>query len=297
MVVRAKHSGDPLRHHDRVGKLGERGEIHRRKGKTRAIAASRAWRPYRVRFEQPDPVRRPQARAARQLVLHGVRGQRGVRHHRGFDQRLAITRIARDVGPVNRRHPFRRRVHDEQQPIEDIAQGVVAGELEIALRREKDVDRRRHGAAAAVAQHDDELEALAQVIRRVLEAAHAFRAEPVAGHADDEEIVGSFVEDELDRNPRVGAAQHRGEGALARRAGPIAGEPEIARVDLDDPAGDATLPSHRLEQRGDRPAAFVEALARGVGVRRPRPRVARPRAVTVGDLDGLHAMMFTPPST
>jgi hypothetical protein len=110
---------------------------------------------------------------------------------------------------VNRGQLLGRRVHDGQQAIEDVAQCVLARKLEIGSGVEEDVDRRRHGAAAAVAEHDDQLEALAQVFGRVLEAAHAFRAQSIACHADNEEIVGPFV--------RSSRAPRRKDAASARR--------------------------------------------------------------------------------
>ena len=109
------------------------------------------------------------------------------------------------------------------------------------------------------------------MIGRVLEAAETFRAEAVAGHANDEKIVGTLVEDELDRYTRVGAAQDRREGPLRRCAGSLARDPEIARVHRNHALHDPVALGCRIEQRGDRPAALVEPSPSLVRVRRTLP--------------------------
>ena len=176
-------------------------------------------------------------------------------------------------------------MHDDEQPIEDAAQRVLGGEREISLRVEEDVHGGRHGAAAAVPKDHDELEAVAEVVDRVLEAAEHLAAEAVAGDADDEEIVRPLVEDELDRHARVGAPEHRGVGSLARRALVALRDAEIARVHGDDPPRRAGSLGQAFEQRRERPASFVEAAPRGIRVGGPGSTGGSTAVVSIGDLD------------
>jgi hypothetical protein len=54
-----------------------------------------------------------------------------------------------------------------------------------------------------VSQHNNQLQIVAQVLDRKFQAAEDFRAQAVAGHADDKKIVWSFIKDQFDRNSGV----------------------------------------------------------------------------------------------
>ena len=180
-------------------------------------------------------------------------------------------------------------MHDDEQPVEDGAQAVVGREPEIGPRIEEHVDGGRDRAAAAVPEDDDQLEALAQVIGRVIEAAEDLGAETVARDADDEEVVRPLVEDELDRHSCVRAAQHGSVGRLLRGLSVARRDAEIAGVDRDHALRSAVAVRETGEQRRDRPTAFVEALAGGFRVDRTRARDGIRAVVAIGELDDLHA--------
>ena len=73
--------------------------------------------------------------------------------------------------------------------------------------------RRLHRPAPFVSENDEERRA--QMHCRVLERAHHLRRDDVAGHAHDEELAESGVEQELWRHARVAAADDGGVGMLA----------------------------------------------------------------------------------
>ena len=64
-----------------------------------------------------------------------------------------------------------------------------------------------HGAAAFVTEHDEQRRV--QVHRGVLQRAHDFSGDHVAGDADDEQLAEPRVEDQLGRHARVAAAEDR----------------------------------------------------------------------------------------
>jgi hypothetical protein len=80
---------------------------------------------------------------------------------------------------------------------------MFAGESKVIRWVEEHVDCRRQRPTAAVSQHNDQLEIVAQVLDRKFQAAQHFRAQTVAGHADDKKIVRSFVEDQFDRHASI----------------------------------------------------------------------------------------------
>jgi hypothetical protein len=62
-------------------------------------------------------------------------------------------------------------------------------------------------------QHHDQ--ARPEVRAGVLDAAHDFGRDHVAGHANHEQVTESGIEDEFGRHPRIAAPQDGGEWALA----------------------------------------------------------------------------------
>ena len=101
--------------------------------------------------------------------------------------------------------------------------------------------------------------------RRITKAAEAAAADAVAGHTNDEQVVGSLLKDHLDRHPGVGAAEHRGEGLLRRRAAGLRAVTQLARIERDDP--DRPAPA-RLEKLRERAVAMNQPVP-GLD-RRPR---------------------------
>ena len=66
-------------------------------------------------------------------------------------------------------------------------------------RFEEGVDRRRQRAAAAVSEDHNQPQRLPEMLDRVAQTAERIGAEPVAGHANDEELVRALAEQKLDR--------------------------------------------------------------------------------------------------
>ena len=64
-----------------------------------------------------------------------------------------------------------------------------------------------------MSEHHDQ--ARPEVRAGVLDAAHDFGRDHVAGHADHEQVAESGFEDDLRRDPRIAAPQAGGEWALA----------------------------------------------------------------------------------
>ena len=114
-----------------------------------------------------------------ELLLQRVRGQRRIGDDRHLDQRRAIARPTHNVRSEGRGHPHGRGVDHDEQAIEDAAQRVLRGEREVGLGAEKGIDGRRYCATAAVSEDHDDLQAAAQVVDRVLEAAEHFAAEAI----------------------------------------------------------------------------------------------------------------------
>jgi hypothetical protein len=88
-----------------------------------------------------------------------------------------------------------------------------------ALARAFELGRQRRldCAAALVPEHDEE--GRVQVDRGVLQRAHDFRRDDVAGHPHDEELAEPRVEQQLGRHARIAAADERGVGLLTFREG------------------------------------------------------------------------------
>lgn len=74
-------------------------------------------------------------------------------------------------------------------------------------------ERRFHGTALGVTQHDDEASAKAGGGK--LDAADLGRCDDVAGHPDDKEVAQALVKHQFRRHSRIGASEDNGEGFLA----------------------------------------------------------------------------------
>jgi hypothetical protein len=104
-------------------------------------------------------------------------------------------------------------------------------------------------AAAAVAKNHNRPQAVIEVIDRVAQTAEHIAAKHVAGETDDKQIVGALAEDQLDRNPGMGAADASREAPLLGRAGKHANSARIepheaplgAGATLESPTADCPL--------------------------------------------------------
>lgn len=92
--------------------------------------------------------------------------------------------------------------------------------LAAAAMRGSDLVGRGHGTAAAASQGHTELQVLPEMVDGIANAAEHVSAEDVAGDAHDQANVRSFVDGELDRHARIGAAENRRTRALLRLAMP-----------------------------------------------------------------------------
>ena len=94
-------------------------------------------------------------------------------------------------------------LHDNQLPIENAAERIVGDQRQISRRVEKGIDRCGEGAAAAVAEDDDQSETALQMLDCVAQAPQYIVAKAIAGYTDHEQVVRAFIENEFDRYPRV----------------------------------------------------------------------------------------------
>src|SRR5262245_49620495 len=165
---------------------------------------------------------------------------------------------------------------------------MFAGESQVTCRVEEHVNCRRNGSTTAVPQHDDQLQTVAQVINCEFQAAENFRAQAVAGHADNKKVVWPFVEDEFDRCSGIRTTDDRGEWALFRRSFSAGQETEVARIDRDDPLNTSPLLCESLKQRSECAIAIVKPAQCSFAVGRARPRVRIVGSVPICDVDRLH---------
>src|SRR5262245_53124255 len=99
-----------------------------------------------------------------------------------------------DIWTIRGHQLSRGRLDDKQRSIENAAKGMFGRERQIVTWVQENVYGRRESAASAVAQRNDELEAAAEVLNRILQASKHFRTQSVTGNADDKEIVRSLIE-------------------------------------------------------------------------------------------------------
>ena len=83
-----------------------------------------------------------------------------------------------------------------------------------------------------MAQDDNCLQAGVEVIDRVAQTAEHVAAQSVAGDANDEQVVGTFAEDQFDWDPGIGAADDRCEGPLLNCTGFARKQAEMVRPTL-----------------------------------------------------------------
>ncbi len=133
--------------------------------------------------------------------------------------------MADDVRPEGRLQSPGRGVNDDMQPVDHRTHRVLRRERQVAGGIQKDVHGGGDGAAAAVPEHDQQLQAVVEMFEGVVEAAAHILAEGVAGDADDEQIIGPFVENQFDGDPGVRTPEDRRKRPLQgrRRAGHVAG--------------------------------------------------------------------------
>ena len=74
-------------------------------------------------------------------------------------------------------------------------------------------------------QYDDNLQATAQMFDSILQAAKHLATKAIASDPDHEKVIRSFIEYQLDRDARIGAAKDRRETAAV--SGPLSHPPPI----------------------------------------------------------------------
>src|SRR5262245_20636122 len=124
-------------------------------------------------------------------------------NNRRLDQRMSVPRVVQNTWSEGCENLLRAGLHDDEQGIKNVAKRMFAGESKVIGWVEEHVDCRRYRPTAAVSQHNDQLQIVAQVLDRIFQAAQDFRAQAVTRHADDKKFVWSFIEDEFDRHPGV----------------------------------------------------------------------------------------------
>jgi hypothetical protein len=102
-----------------------------------------------------------------------------------------------------------------------------------------------------MAEHDNHFHATAQLLDSILQAAKHLASETVASNPNDEQVIGTLVEDEFDRNPCVGASENRSEWSVFRTFRAALRQSDILRVDLDDPPCDAIMVRQTVQQTGE----------------------------------------------
>jgi hypothetical protein len=88
------------------------------------------------------------------------------------------------------------------------------------------------------------------VVGGIAQAAQHLGAEDVAGDADHEQVVRPLAEDQLGRDPGIGAAEQGGIGPLGR-GGAIAQQADIAGIERDLQPAVAAGRFQRGEQGGE----------------------------------------------
>jgi hypothetical protein len=123
-----------------------------------------------------------------------------------------------------------------------------------------------------MAQYGNDLDAAAQVLDSISEAAEHFVAQGVAGDANDKQVIGAFVEDELNRDARIRASENRSERALFRTGFALYRDPQILRIDIDDALCDGIVVIQGIEQRCKSAVSLLETLRRRVRIHWPWSR-------------------------
>src|SRR5262249_13994609 len=127
-----------------------------------------------------------------------------------------------------------------------------------------------HRATAAMSENDDELEAAAQVLGGILQTPEHVTTEAIAGDPDDEQIVRSLVEDQLQRDPRIRAAENGSKRTLQRCPRGALRQPQLAGVALDDPAHPPAVVPGALEELGEGAVALGQPPQGRIRIRRAR---------------------------
>src|SRR5262245_36759093 len=211
-------------------------------------------------------------------------------NNRRLDQRMSVPRVVQNTWSEGCENLLRAGLHDDEQGIKDVAKRRFAGESKVIGWVEEHVDCRRCRPTAAVSQHNDQLQIIAQVLDHIMQDAQDFRAEAVAGHAEDKTIVWSVSEDQFGRHPGVRTADDRCKWALFRELFRARQETQVAWIDRDDPLNTAGLIRKILEERRKCAITIVKPVQCSLAVGRAWPRVCILRSVTVRDVDGLHTM-------
>ena len=178
------------------------------------------------------------------------------------------------------------RLNHNQQTIQDIAQRMLRCEGQVVAGIQEHIDSAGDSATSAMSQNNDELQTAAQMLYGIFQAAQDVRAQNVACHSDDEEVVRAFAENKFDGHPRIRAAENRGEGMLDGRLF-TGDQAQIAGIDRNNSFCPPLPVFDLLEQRSEGPVAFIETKSRfvAVGWSRSRRRIC---LISVDDVDRFH---------
>ena len=136
-----------------------------------------------------------------------------------------------------------------------------------------------------MAEHSNDLHAAAQMLDCILEAAKNFAAKPIAGDPNDEQVIRTFIKDELDRDTRIRASENRSERTLPRASILALHHPEILQINIDNALCGAAI-VQSVEQGCESLVSCFETPLRCIRIRWPRPRILC--AIAISDLDDLH---------
>ena len=139
-----------------------------------------------------------------------------------------------------------------------------------------------------MSQDDDELQASAEVVNGIFQAAQDFCTQAIAGNADYEKIIRPFVEDQFDRHASVRAAKNDGERTLFWQRRVAGQEPQITRINKDNFLYRAIRVRHSFEEGGKRVVAIVQTDVRGITIQWPRPGGRGLRSIPICNIDCLH---------
>lgn len=168
------------------------------------------------------------------FLVQRVCRQEGVDDHRKLNQPGAVARGLVDLAAVALMERLSRRPHSDEQTIEDGAQVVTGGQLEVSFRVQEGVDCGGDGAAMGMAEHRDQAQATRKRLHGIVQRAESFIAQDIPCHANHKEVVAGLVKDQFGWNTRVGAAQHGGEGRLLKDRCVVGGDAEIFGVKAHD---------------------------------------------------------------
>jgi hypothetical protein len=126
------------------------------------------------------------------------------------------------------------------------------------------------------------------MLDRVPQAAEYVSAQAIARNPNHEQVIWSFVEDQFDRDPRGGAAQHCGERPLPGYALFTRLQTQIVQINLDGAMRCRAFGCQAFHQVGKCSVPFLEARPRRVGIGWTSPPCLGQTTVAICDLYRFH---------